>query len=173
MGNFLSSSNHVIAHRYTSFSQLSRRWLFLRLTPIQIREASPLLFATCTLAGLHINRNLHGSEMHQNLYNHITGMMSKCMLISPLSLETIQSMLILSMWNLVPDKDTEHIDGWLLSGTAAMHGMLALNFEQIVQSQKDRGMDPRSREALRSWNLICLCHLQYVLFLFSLNYMSD
>lgn len=129
-------------------------------SPTEIRRASPLLFASCTLAGLHINRNLHGSTTHQALYNHISALLSKSMLISPLSLETIQSMLILSMWNLVPNKDTEQIDGWLLSGMAAMHGMLTLNFEQLVKSQKEMRIDPKSQEALRSWNLLCLCHLQ-------------
>lgn len=82
------------------------------------------------------------------------------MIVSPLSLEAIQSMLIFSMWNLVPNKDTEHLDTWLLSGIAGMHGMLAINFEKLVQTRTDDLVDPRLRETLRSWNLICLCHLQ-------------
>lgn len=154
------SVKNSVTHKYIRFSQLSRRWLFMRHKPIAIRQTSPLLFASCTLAGLHIIRSLHGSELHQALYKHISELLSKSMLISPLSLETIQSLLVLSMWNLVPNKDTEHVNGWLLSGMAAMHGMLTLNFEQLGRSQKDADIDLKSREALRSWNLICLCHLQ-------------
>jgi len=82
------------------------------------------------------------------------------MLVTPLSVETIQAILIFSMWNLVPNKDTEHIDTWLLSGMAAMHGMLAINFEQLVQTPKNGRVDTRAREVIRTWNLICLVHLQ-------------
>ena len=104
------------------FTQLSRRWLFMRSNPMSIRHISPLLFASCVLAGLHINPSLHGTNVHQALYRHVSGLISKSMLVTPLPLETIQAMLIFSMWNLVPNKDTEHIDTWLLSGMAAMHG---------------------------------------------------
>lgn len=127
-----------------------------------IRQTSPLLFASCVLAGLHINPSLHGSNVHQALYHHVSSLLGKSMLVSPLSLEAIQAMFIFSMWNLVPNKDTEHIDTWLLSGMAAMHGMLAINFEQLVQGPKNAGgkVDSKTREAIRTWNLICLIHLQ-------------
>jgi len=124
------------------------------------QRTSPLLFSTCVLAGLHIDPSLHGSEIHQALYKHASDLISRSILVSPLSLEAIQSMFIFSMWNLVPNKDSEHIDSWFLSGMAAMHGMLAINFEELMQVKMDGSVDPRSREALRSWNLICLCHLQ-------------
>ena len=75
-------------------------------------------------------------------------------------------MLIFSMWNLAPSNDTEYLDPWILSGVAGMQGMLAINFEQLLKPQTDGLVDPRSRETFRSWNLICLCHLQYVFPLF-------
>lgn len=143
------------------FTQLSRRWLFMRSNPMSIRQDSPLLFASCVLAGLHINPSLHGSNVHQALYHHVSSLLGKSMLVSPLSLEAIQAMFIFSMWNLVPNKDTEHIDTWLLSGMAAMHGMLAINFEHLVQEPKNGKVDSKSREAIRTWNLICLIHLQF------------
>lgn len=145
----------------SGFSQLSKRWLFMRSVPEAIRQDSPLLFTTCLLAGLHIEPKLHGSEIHRRLYQHYTDLVGKAILCTPLTMETIQSIFIASMWNLVPDKDTGYTDSWLLSGFAAMHFMLSVNFEQILQPKKDDRVDPKAREALRTWNLICLCHLQF------------
>lgn len=65
------------------------------------------------------------------------------------------------MWNPVPDNHKEHLDPWLLSGVAGMQGMLAINFEQLLNARADGLVDPRSMETFRTWNLICLCHLQY------------
>ncbi|KAF2635656.1 hypothetical protein P280DRAFT_553703 [Massarina eburnea CBS 473.64] len=143
------------------FSKLSRRWLFMKSEPSAVRNASSILFASCVLAGLQINPSLHGSQLHHDLYQHVSELVSKAMLSSPLSLESIQSMLVFSMWNLVPDKNTEHLDPWLLSGVAGMQGMLAINFEQLLKPQIDGVIDSKSRETLRSWNFICLCHLQF------------
>ena len=133
----------------------------MKSNPSLLRQASSLLFASCVLAGIQIDPTLHGSRLHHDLYQHFSGLLSRSMLTSPLSLEAIQSMLIFSMWNLVPNKDTEHLDTWLLSGIAGMQGMLAINFELLLKPRTDGLVDPKSRETLRSWNLICLCHLQY------------
>ena len=78
------------------------------------------------------------------------------MLTSPLSLESIQSMLIFSMWNLIPGKDIEHLDPWLLSGVAGMQGMWAINFEQLLNRRTHGLVDPNLRETLRSWNFMSL-----------------
>jgi hypothetical protein len=136
----------------------------MRQNPSALRQTSPLLFTGCVLVGLHINPSLHASQIHHELYQHVSGLLSRSMLVSPLSLGAIQSQsrLIFSMWNLVPNKDAENLDTWLLSGIAGMQGILAINFEQMLKTRKDGLVDPKSRETLRSWSLICLCHLQYV-----------
>lgn len=134
----------------------------MRTTPTELQQAPSLLRASCVLAGLQIDSSLHGSKAHHDLYSHVSGLLSKAMLASPLSLEAIQSMLIYSMWNHVPDNHTEHLDPWLLSGVAAMQGMLAINFERLLKPRSDGNIDPRSQETFRTWNMICLCHLQYV-----------
>ena len=136
----------------------------MRSKPSSLQQAPSLLRASCVLAGLQIDSSLHGSQLHHDLYQHVRGLLSRIMLASPLSLEAIQSMLIFSMWNLVPNSDTEHLDPWLLSGVAGMQGMLAINFEHLMKAQTDGLVDLKSRETFRSWNLICLCHLQYVYF---------
>lgn len=145
----------------SGFSQLSRRWLFMRGSPDSIRQTSPLLFTTCLLAGLHINPEMHDSETHCKLYHHFTSLVGGAILCTPLTVETIQSIFMSSMWNLVPEKDTGYIDSWLSSGIAAMHGMLSINFEQLLRPPSDGSVDPKVCEAMRTWNLICLCHLQF------------
>ncbi|RDW71693.1 hypothetical protein BP5796_07727 [Coleophoma crateriformis] len=145
-----------------AFSQISKRWLFMKsnvASTVALRQTSPLLFATCVLAGLQINPSQH-VKLHQELYQHVSSLLSKSMLVSPLSLEAIQAMLIFSMWNLAPDNDTSNVDTWLLSGITGMQGSLAINFEQLLKPAAEGG-NVKARETLRAWNLICLCHLQF------------
>ncbi|KAG0648784.1 Zn(2)-C6 zinc finger-containing prtT [Hyphodiscus hymeniophilus] len=154
-------SEEVAHSLFIGFSKLSRRWLFMRSDPSLLQQAPSLLRASCILAGLQIDSNLHGSQLHHDLYQHVSGLLSKTMLGSPLSLEAIQSMLIFSMWNLVPNSDTEHLDPWLLSGVAAMQGMLAINFEQLLKPRTD-GLVDRSRSfTLIVYKLQCFCVLSF------------
>lgn len=143
------------------FSQLSSRWLFMRGSPESIRRTSPLLFTTCLLAGLHIDPRLHDSTTHHRLYQHFSHLIGRALLRTPLSIESVQSIFMASMWNLVPNKDIGYIDSWLSSGMAGMHGMLAMNFEKLLQPNETGIVSLRAREWLRTWNLICLCHLQF------------
>lgn len=132
----------------------------MKSDPSALRQTSSLLLASYVLAGFQIDPSLHGTQLHYDLYQHVSGLLSKTMLTCPLLLETIQSMLIFSMWNLMPDRDAGHLDPWLLSRVAGMQGMLVINFEQLFKPRTDGRVDPKSRETLRSWNLICLCHFQ-------------
>lgn len=71
-------------------------------------------------------------------------------------------MLICSMWDLRPTRDHDHGNSWLLSGTAAMQVMITTSFGQLGQTSSIQEQ-ARAREILRTWNLICLCQLQYVI----------
>ncbi|KAJ5669750.1 hypothetical protein N7462_010820 [Penicillium macrosclerotiorum] len=141
------------------FSKLSSRWLFINTKPVDLRSKSPLLFGTCILAGLHVNLSLHGTQMHQTLYNHVHGLLGQSHLTSTPSLDTIQAMLIFSMWDLRPTREHDHGNSWLFSGMAAMQVMLTTTFDEL--SESDERNQARAREILRTWNLICLCHLQF------------
>ncbi|KAJ5702318.1 hypothetical protein N7488_009866, partial [Penicillium malachiteum] len=143
------------------FSKLSSRWLFMSTEPANLRAKSPLLFGTCILAGLHITPSLHGSSTHQTLYRHVHGLLGQAQSASAVSLDTIQAMLIFSMWDLRPTRDHDHGNSWLLSGTAAMQVMITTSFESILQSPSQIQEQARAREMLRTWNLICLCQLQF------------
>ncbi|KAJ6048381.1 uncharacterized protein N7446_011064 [Penicillium canescens] len=142
------------------FSKLSSRWLFMTTDPVQLRTKSPLLYGTCLLGGLHITPSLHGSQTHQALYRHVHGLLGQTHLSSASSLDTIQSMLILSMWDLRPTLGHEHGNSWLLSGTAGMRVMMTTSFEQLLKSNNSNGgEESRAQELMRTWNLICLCQL--------------
>lgn len=131
--------------------------------PVQLRTKSPLLFGTCILAGLHITPSLYGSSTHQALYRHIHGLLGQAHLSSTASLDTIQSMLIFSMWDLRPTLGPDHGTSWLLSGTAAMRVIMTTSFGQLPKtSDADRSERARAQEIMRTWNLICLCQLQCV-----------
>lgn len=131
--------------------------------PVQLRTKSPLLFGTCILAGLHITPSLHGSSTHQALYRHIHGLLGQAHLSSTASLDTIQSMLIFSMWDLRPTLGPDHGTSWLLSGTAAMRVIMTTPFGQLPNtSDADESERAQAQEIMRTWNLICLCQLQCV-----------
>ena len=131
--------------------------------PTQLRSKSPLLFGTCILAGLHISPSLHGSPTHQALYRQVHGLLGRAHLSSAASLDTIQSMLIFSMWDLRPNLCHDHINSWLLSGTAAMRVIMTTPFEQILNTSDTNDHEQvQEQELMRTWNLICLCQLQYV-----------
>ncbi|KAJ5928793.1 hypothetical protein N7466_007749 [Penicillium verhagenii] len=142
------------------FSKLSSRWLFLGTELADIRAKSPLLFGTCVLAGLHITPSLHGSSTHHALYRHVHGLLGRSQFASSVSPDTIQAMLICSMWDLRPTRDHDHGNSWLLSGTAAMQVMISTSFGQLLQTSSTQEQ-ARAREIIRTWNLICLCQLQF------------
>ena len=125
-----------------------------------LRTRSPLLFGTCVLAGLHITPSLHGSSTHQTLYQHVHRLLGQSYLTSGASLDTTQAMLIFSMWDLRPTRDHDHGNSWFLSGTAAMQVMITTSFGQLLQTHSPQEQ-ARARELTRTWNLICLCQLQY------------
>jgi hypothetical protein len=132
--------------------------------PTHLRSKSPLLLGSCLLAGLHIIPSLHGSSTHQALYRQVHELLGQAHLSSAASLDTIQSMLIFSMWDLRPTLGHDHTNSWLLSGTAAMRVIMTTPFEQISNTSDTNGHEQvQAQELMRTWNLICLCQLQYVL----------
>ncbi|CAG7946099.1 unnamed protein product [Penicillium nalgiovense] len=129
--------------------------------PVQLRTKSPLLFGTCILAGLHITPSLHGSSTHQALYRHIHGLLGQTHLSSTPSLDTIQSMLIFSVWDLRPTLGPHRSISWLLSGTAAMQVIMTTPFAQLLKTSDADGCErAHAQEIIRTWNLICLRGLQ-------------
>lgn len=130
--------------------------------PADIYSKSTLLLGTCILAGFHSVPTLHGSETHRILYRHVHGLLGRAHLASTASLDTIQAMLIFSMWDLRPTRDHDHGNSWLLSGMAAMQVVMTTRFDQLLCANNS-SQASQSREFMRTWNLICLCQLQYVL----------
>lgn len=129
--------------------------------PDDMRSKSSLLLGSCILAGFHSIPTLHGSPTHHALYVHVHGLLGRAHLASATSLDTIQAMLIFSMWDLRPTGDHEHRSSWLLSGMAAMQVVMTTRFDQLLCASS-ASEATQSRELIRTWNLICLCQLQYV-----------
>lgn len=136
--------------------------------PEDIFSRSSLLLGTCMLAGFHSVSNLHGSETHHILYRHVHDLLGRANLASTASLDTIQAMLIFSMWDLRPTRDYDHGNSWVLSAMAAVHAVMTTRFDQLLRADKPSEIS-FSQELMRTWNLICLCQLQYVSKLFSLT----
>lgn len=155
------TAKDVAKYSVYRFVKISSRWLFMGTDSEVLRSRSPLLFGACVLAGLHVNSTLHGSQTHHALYRHVQGLLGQSHLVSQCSLDTVQAMLISSMWDLRPMRDYDHGNSWLLSGTAAMQLMLTTPFDDLLSTAGNLEK-PRAREIMRTWNLICLCQLQYV-----------
>ncbi|CAI7621774.1 unnamed protein product [Penicillium pancosmium] len=64
------------------------------------------------------------------------------------------------MWDLKPTRDHDHGSSWLLSGVATMQVFMTTRFENMFQTD-DYQIIARSKEFSRTWNLVCLCHLQF------------
>ncbi|KAH8669073.1 hypothetical protein BX600DRAFT_461195 [Xylariales sp. PMI_506] len=117
---------------------------------------SPLLFATCLLLGIYVIPNLCNSRLHVALYTHVEDMVTKALLRTPLSIETVQAFLLISLWHTVPLEKERYIDSWLMSGMAIMHGTLSIDLS------KDSEEETENRRMLRrTWNALCLAHLQF------------
>ncbi|KAJ5662131.1 uncharacterized protein N7477_009747 [Penicillium maclennaniae] len=113
-------------------ASLSSRWLFMSTEPVDIYYKSSLLLGTCILAGFHSVPTLHGSDLHRVLYRHVHSLLGRAHLASSASLDTIQAMLIFSMWDLRPTRDHDHGNSWLLSGMTAMQVVMTTRFDQLL-----------------------------------------
>ncbi|KAJ5232544.1 hypothetical protein N7468_005500 [Penicillium chermesinum] len=144
------------------FSKISSRWLFMSTKPKEIYSRSSLLLGTCMLAGFHSIPSMHGSETHHSLYQHIHGLLGRRNLASTASLDTIQAMLIFSMWDLRPTREYDHGNSWMVSGMAAMHVVMTTRFDNLLCANSDDSpQHSQAQEYMRTWNLICLCQLQF------------
>lgn len=131
-----------------------------------MREKSALLLTACLLTGLHTIPQFWNSQTHYILFNHMKGEICTLLIQTPLRLESILALLIIAVWNLVPQDLETYIDSWLLTGMAIMHGMLSLDVEdgRIGFSENPEGSGHVTHQMVRTWNLLCLTHIQYVSF---------
>jgi hypothetical protein len=71
----------------------------------QLRHRSPLLFAVCALHGLrfsHQHSTLLNSPTHRQLYEEVRDMLGQAVLASPLPLDELSAILIMSTFEAAP-----------------------------------------------------------------------
>ncbi|KAK5240455.1 hypothetical protein LTR40_013817, partial [Exophiala xenobiotica] len=83
-----------------------------------VRRSSPLLYAVCCLNGLRFcdQPNLINTSDHRQLYEEVRDMLGQVVLASPLPVEELYALLIMSTFEAAPRPAYEYIESWLLSG---------------------------------------------------------
>ncbi|KAG9244746.1 hypothetical protein BJ878DRAFT_459683 [Calycina marina] len=122
---------------------------------------SSLLIASCCFQGVRLSQ-FRNTPIHIQLYEHIRRELAQLSLISPLPMDYLQCLAIMTLWNMAPISPSmkpEFIDSWLLSGHCVQQAMLAINFTEILSSVKYGKTNGRNQIGLRLWNNICLAHL--------------
>jgi len=128
---------------------------------LSLESTSSLLMATCAFQGIRLSEFRH-SQLHTILYEHIRKELAPVLLISPLPMDCLQALTMMSLWNMSPITQTkpEFIDSWLISGHSVQQGMLAINFTEILANIKNGQASANDKLSLRVWNTICLVHLR-------------
>jgi hypothetical protein len=149
------------------------------------RVHSPLLLAaTCLIASRHLPFSSSLDPLVTALFAESRRLLSLSLLNVPRNVETLQAILILSVWSPLARREKQQdrplsgartLDSWLVSGYGVMLGMTVIRFNDLTRSVAEfKGprtpVGGQSRESaegisqrLRVWNHLCLIHLQCVL----------
>ncbi|KAK6206608.1 hypothetical protein LQW54_007560 [Pestalotiopsis sp. IQ-011] len=122
-----------------------------------LRELSAFLHSVCCLCAILYREDLCGTPMHRQVYEQVRITLGQALLSSPLNLEEINAVLVMSDHADGP----EYIDSWLLTGYCVKQAMLSISFSKIVANIR-RGMSTiQDRHAIHLWSTICLHHLHW------------
>ena len=169
-----------------SFMTEYGKWIgFPDLTSLlsHLRLHSPLLLsATCLIASRHLPSSSSLDPLVSNLFSESRRLLSLSLLNVPRNVETLQAILILSVWSPLAKRDNPRerplsggrtLDSWLLSGYGLMLGMSVIRLNDLTRAVEFKG--PRTpvgghtkenaegvSQRLRVWNHLCLIHLQYL-----------
>jgi hypothetical protein len=124
-----------------------------------VRDSSPFLFTACLLVGLRTIASQDNSSLEIALYEHAKQELGAALIHTPLPLESVLALLLISTWNLTPQKFGNYIDSWLLSGMAIMHGMLCFDSD-VPFMEEGNPEQEQAAQQLRTWNRLCLTHLR-------------
>ncbi|KAI5917825.1 hypothetical protein F4810DRAFT_716077 [Camillea tinctor] len=125
-------------------------------------KASALLYSVCCLVGIVYRPDICGTTEHRQIYEQIRIALGQALLGSPLSLDEINAILIMSNNANTPSQyGVEYIDSWLLSGYCAQQAMLSISFSKIVNNIKHSHPTADDYSAMHLWSTICLHHLHW------------
>jgi hypothetical protein len=140
------------------------------------------LCATALIASRHLPPSANLETLVTALFNESRRLLSLALLNVPRNVETLQAILILSVWSPLAKRETRGerplsggrtLDSWLVSGYGVMLGMTVIRFNDLTRGVGEfKG--PRTPvggqmtentagilQRLRVWNHLCLIHLQY------------
>ena len=152
-----------------------------------LRIHSPLLLtASCLIASRHLPPSHTLDSLITVLFNESRRLLSHAVLRVPRNVETLQAILILSIWSPLQKKEPgareggkgllaaggRTLDSWLVSGYGLMLGMTVIRFNDLTRGVEFKGpktpVGGSARESadgivqrLRVWNHLVLIHLQY------------
>ncbi|OLN95893.1 Transcriptional activator of proteases prtT 3 [Colletotrichum chlorophyti] len=119
-----------------------------------LRLASPFLHDACCLHAMRFSEH-SSSGLHRRVFEHVRLQLGQLMIASPLPLEELTGILIMSLWASSPSSP-EYIDSWLLSGHCAQQAMLSINFSEILSRTKSRTATEEDQRVMRLWANTCL-----------------
>ena len=144
-----------------------------------------MLTATCLIASRHLPFSSTLDTLVSNLFAESRRLLSLALLNVPRNVETLQAILILSVWSPLakrlsprerPLSGGRTLDSWLVSGYGIMLGMTVIRFNDLTRPGGAEFKGPRTpvggnvkenaegvSQRLRVWNHLCLIHLQYSL----------
>ncbi|KAK1975503.1 hypothetical protein LZ30DRAFT_605498 [Colletotrichum cereale] len=124
-----------------------------------LRHASPFLYNVCCLHAMRFWEE-SSSMLHWRVFEHVRLQMGQLMIASPLPLEELMGILIMSLWASAPS-GPEYIDSWLLSGHCAQQAMLSINFSEILSRTKSGTSTEGDQRVMRLWANTCLVNLHW------------
>ncbi|KAH9236040.1 hypothetical protein K456DRAFT_34677 [Colletotrichum gloeosporioides 23] len=124
-----------------------------------LRHASPFLHDACCLHAMRFSEH-SSSVLHRRVFEHVRLQLGQLMIASPLPLEELMGVLIMSLWACSPSSP-EYVDSWLLSGHCAQQAMLSINFSEILMRTKARTSTEDDQRVVRLWANTCLVNLHW------------
>ncbi|KAI2633283.1 hypothetical protein GGS21DRAFT_519878 [Xylaria nigripes] len=126
------------------------------------RRVSAFLHSVCCLMGVVYRDDIYGTSLHSQMYEQVRVILGQVALSSPLDLDDLNAMFIMSNNANYPSKQgVEYVDSWLLSGYCAKQAMLSIYFTQIVNRLKNGNSTLEDHRAMHLWSIICLHHLHW------------
>ncbi|KAI1373174.1 hypothetical protein F4677DRAFT_462543 [Hypoxylon crocopeplum] len=131
-------------------------------TSRETRKVSAFLHSVCCLIAIVYRDDICGTPMHRQIYEQVRITLGQALLSSPLNLEEINAVLIMSNNANSPSSNgAEYVDSWLLTGYCAKQAMLSISFSKIINDIKQGSLTAEDHNAIHLWSKICLHHLHW------------
>ncbi|KAI1760021.1 hypothetical protein GGR53DRAFT_526626 [Hypoxylon sp. FL1150] len=117
------------------------------------RKVSAFLHSVCCLISIVYRDDIRGTPLHRQIYEQVRVTLGQALLSSPLNLEEINAVLIMSNNASSPSS--------LLTSYCAKQSMLSINFSNIIKNIKKGSLTNEDHKAIHLWSRICLHHLHW------------